>query len=108
MQGTATCVAQWILNGHYLRQEYQSDNGMNVLQILGYDNQKKKFFEVKFDDQETGVLRTEGTISDDGKAITNIGERTDPLSGQVNRLRTVTTLTDHDHYTVEWYLTANG
>ena len=101
-ESAATCTSKWILNGHYLEQQYQSGNGMGVLQILGYDNQKKKFFEVKFDNQETGVLRTEGTISEDGKVITNIGDRADPLSGQVNRLRTVTTITDHDHYTPRW------
>lgn len=47
----------------------------------------------------------EGTISADGKVITNTGDRLDPVSGKTNRLRTVTTITDRDHFTVEWYLT---
>jgi hypothetical protein len=96
--------AKWILGGRFLQQDYQSP-GLNVLQFLGYDNQKKKFFEIKMDNMDTGVLRTEGSISADGKVITNIGERTDPVSGQTARLRTVTTIADRDHYTVEWYLT---
>ncbi len=79
--------------------------GLAVLQFLGYDNQRQKFFEIKFDNQETGVLRTEGSISDDGKVITRTGDRTDPMTGKVNRLRTVTTIADRDHFTVEWYLT---
>ena len=104
-QASAKCSAEWILDGHYLKQEYKNDSGLAVLQILGYDNQRKKFFEVKFDNQETGVLRTEGSASADGKVITNIGDRTDPMTGKVNRLRTVTTLSDSDHFTVEWLLT---
>jgi len=47
-------------------------------------------------------LHTEGTITADGKVITNLGDRTDPATGKVNRLRTVTTLIDKDHYTLEW------
>jgi hypothetical protein len=31
------------------------------------------------------------------------GEQTDPLSGETRRLRTVTTIIDKDHYTVEWF-----
>src|SRR5581483_12020150 len=48
-QSTARGTAEWILDGHYLQQNYKNDSGLAVLQILGYDNQKKKFFEVKFD-----------------------------------------------------------
>jgi hypothetical protein len=103
-QASAVCTAQWILDGHYLKQDCKNDSGLAVLQILGYDNQKQKFFEVKFDNQETGILRTERTISDDGKVITNIGERTESDYRQRNRIRTVTTIVDHDHFTVEWYL----
>ena len=103
-QSTATCSARWILGGRYIQLEYKGDSGLEALQFVGYDNQKKKFFEVKFDNMETGVLHTEGTMSADGKVITNIGERTDPMSGKTNRLRTVTTIQDPNHYTVEWYL----
>lgn len=74
-----------------------------TLQFLGYDNQKKKFFEVKMDNMDTGVLYTEGTMSDDRKVITNVGIRTDPLTGESRKLRIVTTLADKDHYTVEWF-----
>ena len=97
-----------LLDGRYLASEYSGDMmGMPFrgMSLMGYDNQKKKFFEVKFDNNETGVLRTEGTISDDGKVITNIGDRLDPVSGKTARLRTVTTIADRDHFTVEWFLT---
>ncbi len=44
--GTATCEANWILDGRFLQQDYHSQlqgKPFHVLQILGYDNQRKKF-----------------------------------------------------------------
>jgi hypothetical protein len=108
-QGKATSEAKWILGGRFVQQEYKSESGQLTLQFIGYDNQKKKFFEVKMDNNDTGVLLTEGTISDDGKVITNTGERTDPLTGATGKLRAVTTIIDKDHYTLEWFMSgANG
>jgi hypothetical protein len=109
-EGKAKSESKWILDGRYLQQEYASEiagRPFITLQYLGYDNQKKKYFEIKMDNAETGVLHTEGTISPDEKTITNIGDRTDPMSGQSQRLRTVTTITDKDHFTVEWFLTGD-
>lgn len=102
-EGKASSQAKWILGDRFLQQEYQSESGQVTLQFQGYDNQKKKFFEVKMDNMDTGVLYTEGTISEDGKVITNVGIRTDPITGESKKLRIVTTLTDKDHYTVEWF-----
>ena len=102
-QGKASSEAKWILGGRFLQQEYKSESGQVTLQFMGYDNQKKKFFEVKMDNMDTGVLYTEGTISEDGKVIINVGDRTDPMTGETRRLRTVTTILDKDHYTVEWF-----
>jgi Protein of unknown function (DUF1579) len=102
-QGKAKSEAKWILGGRFLQQEYQSESGQVTLQFIGYDNQKKKFFEIKMDNMDTGVLYTEGTLSEDGKVITNVGERTDPVTGEKKGIRTVTTFVDKDHYTVEWF-----
>jgi Protein of unknown function (DUF1579) len=107
-ENKANSEAKWVLGGRFLEQEYTADLGgmpLFITQYVGYDNQRKKFFEIKFDNMDTGVLHTEGAISDDEKVITNVGERTDPMTGKSGRLRTVTTITDKDHYTVEWFLT---
>ena len=102
-QGKGSSEAKWILGGRFLQQEYQSESGQVTLQFIGYDNQKKKFLEMKMDNMDTGVLYTEGSMSEDGKVITNVGIRTDPMTGEAKKLRIVTTLTDKDHYTVEWF-----
>ena len=78
-EGKATCEAKLILGGRFLQQEYTSrfqGQPFHVLQILGYDNAKKKSIEIMMDTMGTGVLHNEGTVSDDGKVITNIGRVT--------------------------------
>jgi hypothetical protein len=105
--GKAQCETAWVLDRHALRQEYKSDfNGrpLTVLQMLGYNSRKQKFFEFKLDSMDTGALFNEGASSDDGKVITLEGERTDPATGKTGKLRTVTTIEDPDHYTLEWFL----
>jgi hypothetical protein len=106
-QGKATCETKWVLDGKHLHQQYQSTmNGrpFTVVQVLGYDVNRKKFFELKLDNLDTGVMHNEGTISADGKTLSMRGDRTDPMTGQTGKMRTVTTIADKDHYTLEWYM----
>lgn len=109
VEAAATCESKWVLGARFLEQDYKAQGPgvqLNVRQYLGYDNQKKKFVEIKMDNMETGVLHNEGTISDDGKVITCVGDRTDPMTGKVNKMRTVTTIIDNDRYTAEWFMTS--
>ncbi len=104
--GTARCESHWILGGRFLQQEYNSNfmgKPYTVLQLLGYDNQKKKTIELMMNNLSTGVLHNEGSISEDGKVITNEGESLDHETGKPVKLRTVTTIIDEDHYTLEWF-----
>jgi Protein of unknown function (DUF1579) len=104
-KGNAKCEAHWILDGRFLQQDYKSSlmgTPFTVLQYLGYDNRKKKTIELMMDTMNTGVLHNEGSISKDGKVITNEGDYLDP-AGKVGKLRTVTTVIDQDHYTLEWF-----
>jgi len=109
--GKATCEAKWILDGRFLQQDYHSrfqGKPFHVLQILGYDNQKKKFIELMMDTMSTSVLHNEGEISEDGKVITNQGESRDPMTKKPIKLRTRYTISDRDHFTLEWYRVDEG
>jgi Protein of unknown function (DUF1579) len=104
--GTARCESHWILGGRFLQQEYNSNfmgKPFTVLQLLGYDNQKKKTIELMMDTLSTSVLHNEGSISEDGKVITNEGELLNHETGKPLKLRTVTTIIDQYHYTLEWF-----
>jgi Protein of unknown function (DUF1579) len=106
--GKATCEAKWILDGRFLQQDYHSrfqGKPFHVLQLLGYDNPRKKTIEIMMDNLSTGLLHNEGSMSDDGTVITNRGEGLDPQTNKPYKLRTVTTIVDRDHFTLEWFRT---
>ncbi len=109
--GKATCEAKWILDGRFLQQEYHSrfqGKPFHVVQLLGYDNPRKKTIEIMMDNLSTGLLHNEGSISDDGRVITNLGEGFDPSTNKPYKLRTVTTIVDNDHFTLEWFRINDG
>ena len=109
--GTASCDATMILGGRFLQQTYKSKfqgEPFEVLQILGYDNEKHKTIEIMMDTMGTGLLHNEGTISEDGTVITNLGESRDPRTKKRFKLRTVYTIADRDHFQLEWYRTNEG
>ena len=100
-QGKAKCEAKMILGGRFLQQDYTSSiqgQPFLVLQLWGYDNARKKSIEIMMDTMGTGVLHNEGTVSEDGKVITNMGESRDPATGKPYKLRTVATLIDRDNF----------
>jgi hypothetical protein len=110
-EGTANCEAKWILDGRFLQQVYKSrfqGKPYEVIQILGYDNVGKKTIEIKLDNMSTGIMHNEGSISEDGRVITNLGKSLDPATDKPYKLRTVTTVVDHDHFTLEWFGTEEG
>jgi hypothetical protein len=110
-EGKASCDAKWILGGRFLQQIYKSrfqGKPYEVIQLLGYDNVGKKTIEIKMDSMSTGVLHNEGSISEDGRVITNFGKNVDPATGKLHKLRTVTTIVDHDHFTLEWFGSEDG
>ena len=49
----------------------------------------------------TDVMHNEGTISNDGKAITCLGTGIDLATGKEAKVRTVTTIIDKDTFTLE-------
>jgi len=110
-EGKASCEAKWILDGRFLRQDYKSQfqgKPFHVLQLLGYDNARKKTIEIMMDNLGTGILHNEGSISDDRRVISNVGESLDPTTGKPYKLRTVTTFVTPDRFTLEWFRIDEG
>ena len=106
-RSTAQMHAEWILNRHFVRQEYAAPMGqsvLNTLQVVGYDPVRRKFTILKMDSLDDAMLYGEGDISADGRVVTLTGERSDMMTRTTARLRQVLTLTDDDHFTLEWYL----
>jgi hypothetical protein len=110
-KGKATCEAKRIMDGRFLQQDYHSNfqgKPFHVLQILGYDADKKKTIEIKLDNLSTSIMHNEGSASEDGSVLTNLGEDVDPMTKKPYKLRTVYTITGPDHFTLEWFRTEDG
>jgi hypothetical protein len=112
MEGRSTCEAKWVMNGRFLRQEYSSTfagKPLTVVRYLGFDRYRGKFVELHMESTHTDIMYNEGTISEDGKTITCSGTGIDLAAGKEAKVRTVTTITDQDTFTLELnYADAEG
>jgi hypothetical protein len=109
-EGKATCVAKRVLQDHFIQQEYQSmmnNQPMVIWQMLGYDTVQKKFVELDMHAHvgSAHTIHTDGAFSDDGKVLTLRGDSVDGFTSKPVKMRTVTTIKDHDNYTLEWFIT---
>lgn len=112
MKSTSNCTVKAILGGRYIVEDSSGMvNGMpfSGKGITGYDNAKKQYFNVWFDNMGTGCLMSEGTASADGKVITLRGEYPDILhGGGTMKTRIVVTQRDADHTEMEMYEQSGG
>ena len=102
----ATTVCEAMLGGRYFKSIHTGDMmGMPFegYEISGYDNVKKKFFNVWMDNMGTGIMMTEGTYDEASKTLTLTGQITEPM-GTVMNVREVIKVADNDHSTFEMYV----
>jgi len=112
-KGKSVCQTKFIMDGKFIHQEYKSKfmgKPLTVVQILGYDEFKKKFveFQLHVNDKDAHTVHNEGDFSDGGKTLKLESDSIDGRSGKPAKLRTVTTITDNDHYRLEWFITEMG
>lgn len=69
----------------------------------GYDNARKKLVSTWIDNFGTGMMYSEGTMSEDGKTMTLTGKMTDAVSGKEIECKQVTHITDANHQLFEMY-----
>jgi hypothetical protein len=104
-------VAQSILGGRYLSDHLRGSwNGMPFEGhgITGYDNYKKEYFTVWFDNFGTGVLLGTGNFDAGGKVLTMHATYDDPMTGKKTKTRMVTTLVSDDKHLWEMFTTQDG
>jgi hypothetical protein len=106
----ATTVCESMLGGRYFKSTH---TGMMMglpfegFEISGYDNVKKKFFNVWMDNMGTGIMVSEGTYDEATKTLTYTGQMTEPMGTDMN-VREVITAPDKDHSTFEMYVDMGG
>jgi hypothetical protein len=106
MKGTATCQAKWLPGGRFVQQEYTSvfmGKPLTIIQLIGYDDMKKKLIEIHLASNRNQVTMNEGDVTDDGKTWTNVGELMNVATKKAAKLRTVYKFKDADSFTLEWF-----
>jgi hypothetical protein len=102
---TGTSEMQVVFDGRYLEEHYRcmfDDKPFEGIGLLGYDNHKKKYVHVWFDNHSTGFMVTEGTYDEATKTITMLGEYDDPFFGPTTMKSLVRELSK-DRQVVEMY-----
>ncbi len=109
-ESVATADFKWILGGRFLEEKVSGDFGgmkFEGIGTIGYDNTAKKYQSTWIDNMATGVEKSAGEVSDDGKTFTYGGECVCPVSGQPLKTRAVIKFQDQDKFVSEMYKTGN-
>lgn len=105
-KSSGTQTYQEMLGGRYIHGHYEGEMmGMPFtgMSLMGYDNQKKKYFTAWVDSMSTGMMVSEGTANASGKVITFTGSYDDPMTGKAKKYRQVTTVESDDRHKFEWF-----
>ncbi|MFH1420200.1 MAG: DUF1579 domain-containing protein [Planctomycetota bacterium] len=84
-----SAVFKLIFDGRYIEQRFKCDwqgKPFEGIGIEGYDNFKKKYVSIWFDDQSTGIYMSLGTSDETGKVCTYYGKMDDPMTGQKDKV----------------------
>jgi hypothetical protein len=104
-QGTAK--ASWILNGHFLEEEFHGEmmgKPFTGRSLMGYDNLKQTFNTVWVSDMQTSIMTSEGKGDNDNKVITLEGKSNCPATGRKDiPMKTVFRVLSPDNYVFEMF-----
>lgn len=111
VKSTGSATFSWILDGHYLQQEFRGTFMGAEFQGIGlvaYDKVAGHYQSVWMDSMSTGMMYETGDIDETGKVFTFEGSYNDPMSGGVVEMRTVHTIESPDRHVVAMYHTGPG
>jgi len=81
----ATAKANWVLNGHFLEEEFHGEmmgRPFTGRSLIGYDNFKQTFNTVWVSDMQTSMFTSEGKGENGNKVITLEGKASCAATGQ--------------------------
>jgi hypothetical protein len=110
MEAPGTCEQKMILEGRYLQQEYTGEmmgSAFSGINLIGYDNHRKKYVSVWIDSMSTGIYYFVGTGAPGGKNITQEAGYDDPVRGPMT-WRSATGIKDDNVVEYEMLLIPKG
>lgn len=107
----SSCEASILFGGRFLMMKFAGTmfgQPFEGLEIVGYDNSKKKYVTFWIDNQGTGFYLTEGTRDTTTRVETETGDWPDPMTGSIIKVRSITKFVSKDEYVYELYMTPPG
>jgi hypothetical protein len=102
-----TAQGEMILGGRFLKMNYKGTmfgQPFEGVQIIGYDNMKKKFITFWIDNSSTAFFLTEGTLDASSKTTTETGLWPDPMTGGNMKVKGITKMISPDEFSYEMYM----
>jgi hypothetical protein len=99
--------AEMLLGGRFLKMEFKGTmfgQPFEGIQIVGYDNMKKKYITFWIDSSSTAFFLTEGTRDEASKTMTETGVWPDPMTGGTMNVKGITKMVSPDEFTYEMYM----
>lgn len=109
MVSTGVMTNAFDLGGRFLKQTYQGDDldgpfpNFEGRGYWGYNTVDKRYEGFWIDTASTFMQNEQGDVDAAGKVWTMTGEMTNPESGEPMGKKSVITLVDDDHHTMEMY-----
>ncbi|MGE0267028.1 MAG: DUF1579 domain-containing protein [Candidatus Omnitrophota bacterium] len=108
MESDGTSEGTLIMGGRFLEQRFSGDMMGQPFEgrgIYGYDNLRKEYTGIWFDNFATGIMVSASQYDSVTKVFNEEGSMSCPITDETHRsYRAVTTFTDADHYTYETYM----
>ena len=111
LKSSATAQTVMILDGRYLKEDFQGDMmGMPFtgMGLTGYDNTNGEVTSIWIDSLSTGTAVLTGTYETPGEPMELTGAMVDPVTGKEVVMRTVSTFISEDEHRFEMYTTMPG
>ncbi len=106
---TGTSVNTLIFGGRFLKEEIRGEAKdqppFEGIGLTGYDNMRKEYQTIWFDNMATGIMVGSGQFEGAAKGVTAAGDFSCPITGETHRkFRSVWTAVDPNHNTYESYM----
>lgn len=109
-KSTGTCVYRMVLGDRYQESVHTGDMGGMQFEghgITAYDNAKKVFQSIWYDNMGTGIMVLEGKLDEAARTLTFTGQSTDPM-GKPLGIREVFKWVDDNTQMMEMYMMQDG
>lgn len=111
-ESKGTMERHWIIDNHYIQETYEGsmmNQPFKGMGVFGYDNLKKQYFSVWFDNMLTSYVPQTGQADASGKLITLSGKFDDPMTRTERTMKSVLTIeSDSKHSFVTYDVGPDG